>query len=65
MSIIICDVLTRSNTTAALLRSQEIEESERKELFIVFRMRPKPARTRRPQRSCVRPGAEVKLSMLL
>ncbi|EIJ93131.1 uncharacterized protein NEPG_02087 [Nematocida parisii ERTm1] len=60
----ISDVLTRSNATAALLRSQEREEGERGELFIVFRKRPKPARTRSLGRSCVKPGAAVKPSML-
>ncbi|KAI5143994.1 hypothetical protein NEPAR04_2021 [Nematocida parisii] len=64
MILLDIDVLTRSNATAALLRSQEREESERGELFIVFRKQPKPAWTQSPGRSCVRPGAYVKPSML-
>ncbi|EIJ94581.1 hypothetical protein NEPAR06_0012 [Nematocida parisii] len=47
--IIYIDVFTRSNATAALLRNQEREESEREALFIVFRKRPKSARARSPR----------------
>ncbi|KAI5165379.1 hypothetical protein NEIRO03_0313 [Nematocida sp. AWRm78] len=61
---ILIDVLTRSNATPPCHVAKIEKKGERGELFIVFRKRPKPARTRSPWRSCVRPGAEVKPSML-